>query len=68
MRIAILLPSVLASKKYGEGRIFAPKDLAVVLANGLVDRGHDVTMYTSRDVVTKATIVPGDVPYLCSIS
>lgn len=60
MRIGLLLPSIYTSHRYGSGRIFAPKDVAVALADGLVGRGHEVTSYTSRDVATKATIVPGD--------
>lgn len=63
MRIGILLPSIFASKKYGEGRIFAPGDLAISLADELVKRGHDVYLYTSRDVQTQAHVIPGN-PYL----
>ncbi len=40
--------------------IFAPRELAVWLANGLVERGHDVFFFTAPDVPTKATIVAGD--------
>jgi glycosyltransferase involved in cell wall biosynthesis len=40
--------------------IFAPRDLAIHLADGLVDKGHDVTFFTSEDTPTKAKIVPGD--------
>lgn len=60
MRIGILLPSIYASKRYGEGRIFAPLPLAVDLANGLVERGHDVYFYSAAEVQTKAHLVAGD--------
>lgn len=60
MRIGILCPSVYMSvEKYGS-MIYAPRDLAIDLADGLVDRGHEVTMFTSPDTKTKATVVPGD--------
>lgn len=60
MRIGILLPTIFASRRYGEGRIFAPGDLAIALADGLVGNGHDVTVYTSGDMQTKARVVAGD--------
>lgn len=60
MRIGILLPTIFSSKRYGEGRIFAPGDLAIALANGLVGRGHSVRLYTSQDVQTRAQVIPGD--------
>lgn len=44
--------------------IYAPRELAMWLADGLVDRGHDVTFATSPDVPTKATILAGDEAYL----
>lgn len=60
MRIGFLLPSILTSKKYLEGRIFAPLSIAKFIVDGLVDKGHQVFFYTSKDVETKAKIVPGD--------
>lgn len=60
MRVALLLPSALSSRAYGQDKIFAPGDLAVKLADGLVERGHQVIMYASRDVQTKAKLVAGD--------
>lgn len=60
MRIGILLPTIFTSKRYGAGRIFAPGDLAIALADGLVAKGHQVRLYTSKDVVSKAQIVAGD--------
>lgn len=60
MRIGILLPTIFTSKRYGAGRIFAPGDLAVALADGLVAKGHEVRLYTSKDVVSKAQVVAGE--------
>ncbi len=60
MKIGLLLPSILASKKYSTDRIFAPMVLAVDLANGLVDKGHEVVFYTASDIKTKAKVVAGD--------
>jgi glycosyltransferase involved in cell wall biosynthesis len=64
MRIGLLMPSIFMHKRWGEGRIFAPGSLAIALADGLADIGHDVFMYTSPDVSTKATIVAGDTKLL----
>ena len=61
MRIGILLPTVFASSRFGKDRIFAPGDLAVKLADKLVEKGNAVYLYTSRDIQTKATVVAGDV-------
>lgn len=66
MRIGLLIPSIYTSKKYGEGRIFAPLPLAVDLADRLVTGGHDVFMYTSGDVETTARVVPGNAAMLVS--
>ncbi|PIZ64526.1 hypothetical protein COU87_04340 [Candidatus Roizmanbacteria bacterium CG10_big_fil_rev_8_21_14_0_10_39_12] len=60
MRIGLLLPSLLASKKQREGRIFAPLSPAILLADTLVEKGHEVYFYTSGDVQTKAHIIFGD--------
>ncbi|MDH7476359.1 MAG: glycosyltransferase [Microgenomates group bacterium] len=60
MRIGFLLPSIYASNRYSEGRIFAPKDIAVTLVNRLVEKGHQVLFYTSSDVVSNATVIGGD--------
>jgi glycosyltransferase involved in cell wall biosynthesis len=60
MKIALLSPSIYMSPiKYGD-MIFAPRDLAVSLADGLVDRGHDVYFFTTPDIKTKAKLVGGD--------
>ncbi|MBI5019382.1 glycosyltransferase family 4 protein [Candidatus Gottesmanbacteria bacterium] len=64
MRIGLLVPSIYTARKYGEGRIFAPLPLAIDLADRLVDRGHEVVMYTSGDVATKARVVAGNAAML----
>lgn len=60
MRIGLLLPSIVTSKNYSKNRIFAPLTPAVLLADTLVEKGHQVYFYTSRDVNTKAQVIPGD--------
>lgn len=60
MRIGLLLPSVFTSHSYGDGMIFAPLPLAIDLVNGLVKKGHEVFFYTSPDVHTLATVIPGN--------
>ncbi len=64
MRIGLLVPSIYSSKKYGEGRIFAPLPLAIDLADRLVSGGHEVVMYTSGDVKTHARVVSGNADML----
>ena len=60
MRIGLLLPSIYGSSHYLKGRIFAPLTPAVALADKLVEKGHSVFFYGSRDIQTKAEIVSGD--------
>lgn len=60
MKIGLLAPSIYMSPTRFGDMIFAPRDLAVRLADGLVERGHDVFFFTAPDVQTKATIVGGD--------
>ncbi len=60
MRIGLLLPSIYGANRYLKGRIFAPLAPAVALADKLVEKGHNVFFYGSRDIKTKAEIVPGD--------
>ena len=64
MRIGLLLPSVLASEQSLAHRIFAPIFPAVQLADGLVDRGHEVFFYSTSDVHTKAMVIGGNDAYL----
>lgn len=60
MRIGLLSPSIYMSSNRFRDMIFAPRDLAVSLADGLVARGHGVFFFTAPDVVSRATIVGGD--------
>lgn len=60
MRIGLLSPSIYMSPtSYGD-MIFAPRDLSVALADGLVDRGHEVYFFTAPDIKTKASLIGGD--------
>lgn len=54
-----MLPSVYMGNKY-KNKIFAPKELFLNLANGLVDKGHEVYVYSSPDTKTKAHLVSGE--------
>lgn len=60
MKIGLLSPSIYMSPKYYKDRIFAPRDLSISLANGLVDRGHEVYFFTAPDIETKAKLIIGD--------
>jgi len=57
MRIGLLFPTIYASPKLFPDKIFAPRELLTALSNGLVNRGHQVTVYGPTDVETKARIV-----------
>lgn len=58
MKIGLLLPSVYMGTKY-KNKIFAPKELFLNLANGLVDRGHTVYVYAAPGTKTKAHLIEG---------
>lgn len=58
MKIGLLLPSLLMAERFSD-RIFAPKDLFLSLADGLVDRGHEVYVYSTSNTKTKAQLVSG---------
>lgn len=60
MNIGLLLPSAIMYERYSREKIFAPKELFVDLADGLVARGHSVWVYSSSDTKTIATLAPGD--------
>ncbi|MEK7587707.1 MAG: glycosyltransferase family 4 protein [Patescibacteria group bacterium] len=60
MKIGLLLPSALMYEPLSDGKIFAPKELFLDLADGLVARGHEVRVYSSSDTKTRATLVAGD--------
>ncbi len=57
MRIGILFPSIYASLKLFPDRIFAPRELCIDLVNGLVAKGHDVTVYGVSDLPVNAKII-----------
>ena len=59
MRIGLLLPSIYMGQKY-KNKIFAPKELFLNLADGLVKRGHEVYVYSSPDTKTKAKLITGE--------
>lgn len=59
MKIGMLLPSVYMGSKY-KNKIFAPKELFLNLADGLVDKGHEVYVYASPNTKTKAHLVVGE--------
>jgi glycosyltransferase involved in cell wall biosynthesis len=60
MKIGLLLPSIYSSPTKYPDMIFAPRDLAIDLVDGLVDRGHEVWFFTAPDVQTKAKLIPGN--------
>src|SRR3989344_810956 len=60
MKIGLLSPSIYMSPtRYGD-MIFAPRDLSISLADGLVSHGHEVTFFTAPDIQTDARLVAGD--------
>ncbi len=59
MKIGLLEPSILMSKRFGN-RIFAPKELFICLADGLVKRGHEVYAYASSELNTLAQVIGGN--------
>ena len=67
MKILLISPSIYMSSVFSD-MIYAPRELAVTLADGLVDRGHDVTFATAPDVETRAKLLPGDARFLGLVS
>jgi glycosyltransferase involved in cell wall biosynthesis len=57
MKIGQLLPSIYASSTLFPDKIFAPRELAIDLVNGLVDRGHEVTTFSVPDLPVKGKLV-----------
>jgi len=57
MRIGLLFPTIYASPSLFPDKIFAPRELLTALSNGLVGRGHEVTVYGPTDVETQAHVV-----------
>ncbi len=64
MKIGLLFPSIYASPALFSDKIFAPRELLTDLSSGLVDRGHEVTVYSTSDVPTKAKIVSSDITHI----
>ncbi|MBI2022961.1 glycosyltransferase [Candidatus Giovannonibacteria bacterium] len=59
MKIGLLMPSVYMGRKYKD-KIFAPKELFLHLADGLVTNGHTVFVYAAPDTKTKAHLITGE--------
>jgi glycosyltransferase involved in cell wall biosynthesis len=57
MRIGMLFPSIYASLKLFPDKIFAPRELCIDLVNGLVGKGHEVSVYSVPDLPVKAKLV-----------
>lgn len=58
MKIALVNPHIFMWDKILRDSIFAPGKLSIDLANGLVDRGHDVTLFTTGPIKTRAKVEP----------
>ncbi len=67
MRIGLLAPSIYMSPTRFGDMIFAPRDLAVSLADGLGRAGHDVYFFTAPDIQTTATLISGDEELLSGV-
>ncbi len=63
MKILLIAPSIYMSERFAD-MIYAPKDLAVDLADGLVSAGHAVTFAAAPDIKTKATLLAGEQSYI----
>jgi glycosyltransferase involved in cell wall biosynthesis len=64
MRIGLLFPTIYASPGLYPDKIFAPRELLTALSNGLVGRGHEVTVFGPPDTETKARVVPTPVDHI----
>ncbi|HOU75569.1 MAG TPA: glycosyltransferase [Candidatus Dojkabacteria bacterium] len=60
MKVGILIPHLFAQDALKDKVIFAPLTLAEKLTNSLVDRGHEVTVFTPGRLTTKAQNVNVD--------
>lgn len=67
MKIGILVPNILTSRKAFGKIIFAPYDLGIELADALVLRGHEVRFYGVPKTKTKAKLSAGDLSLLFSV-
>ena len=57
MKIGLLSPSIFSSPGLFPDKIFAPRELLTDLSNGLVDRGHEITVFGPPDIETRAKVV-----------
>lgn len=64
MKIGLILSSIYASEALFGKRIFAPRDLFVNLADGLVAKGHSVSVFSVPDLNTKATVIGSSLKYV----
>lgn len=60
MKIGFLVPTIHMSLEHYGNEIFAPRDLAIEMVDSLVERGHNVTFFTTSDIDTKARLISGD--------
>lgn len=60
MRIGILLPSIVTSKRHGIGRIFAPQTAVEYLAEALMQQGHSVKIYAADNIKKSIPVEEGD--------
>lgn len=60
MKIAIVVPHIFMNEELLPNLIFAPGFLAISLADGLVDLGHDVSLFSPAKVSTKAKNITAD--------
>lgn len=63
MRIAIVVPHIFMQRDILPHVIFSPGQLALQLADGLVRKGIDVTIFTPGPVETTATNMTADLSY-----
>lgn len=63
LRIALIVPHMFMHERLLPQVIFSPGELAISLADGLVEMGHEVTLYTPGHVKTKAANRTADLRY-----
>ncbi|MBU1167814.1 glycosyltransferase family 4 protein [Patescibacteria group bacterium] len=60
MKIAITVPALQTEETLFGQQIFAPYDLAIALADGLTQKGHEVFFYGAPSTQTEAHLVSGE--------
>ncbi len=60
MRVALVVPHIFMHQEILPQVIFSPGHLALALADGLVEQGVDVTLFTPGQVETKASNITAD--------